>query len=85
MSLYICPVCRKPLQKGEKFYICSQNHSYDIASSGYVNLLLANRKHSAYPEDDKWNTPQDEVARLKGLNKLVTQIAFNIHVYKKHR
>lgn len=52
MSLFTCPVCGKPLQKDNNVYVCIKKHSYDIASSGYVNLLLANRKHSANPGDD---------------------------------
>ncbi|MEK7545148.1 MAG: putative RNA methyltransferase [Patescibacteria group bacterium] len=48
-----CPVCQSPLEKVEKQYVCSQNHSFDISREGYVNLLLANQKKSKEPGDGK--------------------------------
>ena len=39
MSVYICPVCEKPLYTSDKTMRCENNHSYDISSKGYVNLL----------------------------------------------
>jgi len=51
--VWICPVCRKPLLIREGSFQCINRHSYDISSYGYVNLLLANRKHSRVPGDSK--------------------------------
>ena len=28
---FICPVCKKPLVKNEKSYICENGHNFDIA------------------------------------------------------
>ena len=53
MPNFICPVCSQPLIKKEKSYICKNRHTFDISSKGYVNLLPANKKHSAAPGDDK--------------------------------
>ena len=39
MNYFICPVCRKELELHEKSYICSNNHCFDKAKSGYVNLF----------------------------------------------
>ena len=39
MSLLCCPVCGGALEQGEKTYRCGRGHSFDRASSGYVNLL----------------------------------------------
>ncbi|MBR6921746.1 MAG: methyltransferase domain-containing protein [Clostridia bacterium] len=39
MSVYICPVCGKPLNRVDKTMRCENNHSYDISAKGYVNLL----------------------------------------------
>ncbi len=52
-SILKCPVCNLCLKKREKQYICTNNHSYDIASSGYINLLLANQKNAKEPGDSK--------------------------------
>ncbi|MBR6957002.1 MAG: methyltransferase domain-containing protein, partial [Erysipelotrichaceae bacterium] len=49
--ILLCPKCYKPLKKEEKVYRCENGHSYDIAREGYVNLVLANQKHSANPGD----------------------------------
>lgn len=37
--MYICPICNEKLKRHEKYYICKNKHSFDIASKGYVNLL----------------------------------------------
>ncbi|MCB2299720.1 putative RNA methyltransferase [Clostridium tagluense] len=52
-SILKCPVCNLCLKKHEKQYICTNNHSYDIASKGYINLLLANQKNTKEPGDSK--------------------------------
>lgn len=48
-----CPKCGLPLSAEGNGCQCSQGHRYDFARSGYVNLLLANGKHSQQPGDDK--------------------------------
>lgn len=35
----ICPVCKKNLILEEKTYKCSNNHCFDLAKKGYLNLL----------------------------------------------
>ena len=37
----LCPKCNKELIKVDRSYKCPNNHSYDIAKEGYVNLLLS--------------------------------------------
>lgn len=49
----LCPICKQPLYKFEKTYSCKSNHSYDISSSGYTNLLPCNKKKSLEPGDNK--------------------------------
>ena len=53
MSLFICPVCRKPLSVIGRSYKCENGHCFDIASEGDANLLPANKKNSKIPGDDK--------------------------------
>ena len=53
MSLFKCPVCQKELIKKDHCYQCENKHNYDLAAKGYVNLLLANQKHSVDPGDCK--------------------------------
>jgi len=50
-SILQCPVCGKPLLLSADGYQCSANHAFDAAKQGYVNLLLANKKHSREPGD----------------------------------
>ena len=52
-SIFICPICGKPLSREETRLVCSAGHSFDLASEGYVHLLPANRMHSRLPGDDK--------------------------------
>ena len=35
----LCPVCGKALKLVDRSYICENRHCYDVAKSGYVNLL----------------------------------------------
>jgi 23S rRNA (guanine745-N1)-methyltransferase len=52
-SVLKCPVCDLSLKRHEKQYVCLNNHSYDIASKGHINLLLANQKKTKDPGDSK--------------------------------
>ncbi|MDQ8038411.1 MAG: methyltransferase domain-containing protein [Pedobacter sp.] len=47
-----CPLCREPLQAGEKTASCSHGHSFDRAREGYFNLLPVQKKNSLDPGDD---------------------------------
>lgn len=53
MSLFCCPICGGPLERGPSAYSCPAGHSFDLAREGYVHLLPANRMHSKMPGDDK--------------------------------
>ena len=48
-----CPVCSKTLTVQGSSYVCDNKHTFDIASKGYVNLLLSNQKNSKEPGDNK--------------------------------
>lgn len=50
---YICPICHHNLTLNERSYRCPQNHSFDLAKEGYVNLLPVQFKHSKNPGDNK--------------------------------
>lgn len=49
----ICPLCGQRLRREEKQYRCQENHSFDIARQGYVNLLTVQQKHSLSPGDTR--------------------------------
>lgn len=53
MTGFICPVCREQLRCSERVYICKNNHSFDIAKSGYVNLLCSSKSSKKRHGDDK--------------------------------
>lgn len=52
-TVFICPICKEKLNIKDRAYICQNNHSFDIAKQGYVNLLPVNKKHSDNPGDSK--------------------------------
>src|SRR5690606_39275610 len=65
MNLLMCPVCREALALEGKTWRCkSNNHSYDIAKQGYVNLHVVQHKHSKNPGD----TPESVQARRSFLS-----------------
>jgi 23S rRNA (guanine745-N1)-methyltransferase len=47
----LCPLCRQVLDRQPKAWRCPQNHSFDVAREGYVNLLPVQHKHSREPGD----------------------------------
>ncbi len=51
MGIFLCPVCGELLEISGKSYVCKNRHSFDIAKSGYVNLLLS--RHGAVHGDNK--------------------------------
>jgi len=53
IAQYICPICKKSLVLNNKSYRCENNHSFDQAKEGYVNLLPVQHKHSKDPGDNK--------------------------------
>ena len=52
-TLFQCPNCKKPLNKGQKQYFCPNGHSFDIAKQGHVNLLLSSHIGTGKPGDSK--------------------------------
>ena len=55
MSHFICPICGNKLNKSTdgKRLFCDNNHSFDIAKSGYVNLLMSQQPKAGHHGDDK--------------------------------
>ncbi|HEY7188656.1 MAG TPA: methyltransferase domain-containing protein, partial [Vicinamibacterales bacterium] len=45
--------CGLPLERRERTYSCARGHSYDIARSGYVNLLQPQDRRSRHAGDSK--------------------------------
>lgn len=50
--LFTCPACKQTLHRDNTNYACANNHRFDAAKEGYVNLLLAQKKRSKNPGDD---------------------------------
>ena len=49
----LCPICGEQLNLTDRQYRCIQNHSFDLARQGYVNLLVVQQKHSLNPGDTR--------------------------------
>lgn len=49
----ICPLCHCYLNKVNNSLKCESNHSFDISSTGYVNLLKPGKKNNARAGDSK--------------------------------
>ena len=52
---YLCPVCSAALlpAPSAKNFICQNNHCFDLAKEGYLNLLPVQHKGSGQPGDNK--------------------------------
>jgi 23S rRNA (guanine745-N1)-methyltransferase len=51
-SILSCPACGEVLTLREKDAVCPKQHAFDRARTGYLNLLLSNKKQSAEPGDN---------------------------------
>ncbi|MBX2859341.1 MAG: methyltransferase domain-containing protein [Cellvibrionaceae bacterium] len=51
--IWRCPKCCSALQLAGRSLICDNRHAYDIARQGYCNLLLADKKNSRQPGDNR--------------------------------
>lgn len=52
-SQLACPVCAEALTSDDnQHWQCGNQHSFDRARQGYLNLLLAHKKRSRAPGDD---------------------------------
>jgi 23S rRNA (guanine745-N1)-methyltransferase len=62
--MLLCPVrdCRLPLQREARRLFCARNHSFDVARSGYINLLQ--------PQDKRSKQPGDTAAAITGRRRL---------------
>ncbi len=52
-SPLICPVCKAALLLEGRTARCANNHCFDLAKEGYLNLLLSHQRRSKTPGDDK--------------------------------
>ncbi len=50
---YQCPLCQLPLSLNQRTFRCDNNHQFDMAKEGYVNLMPAQHKRSKDPGDNK--------------------------------
>jgi 23S rRNA (guanine745-N1)-methyltransferase len=64
-SCLACTVrsCGLPLARRERTFACAAGHSYDVARSGYVNLLQ--------PQDRRSSTPGDSTAVVEARSSLL--------------
>jgi 23S rRNA (guanine745-N1)-methyltransferase len=65
LTLLICPVrdCGEPLERWERALICPRGHSFDLARSGYANLLQ--------PQDRRSKVPGDSLAAVEARRRLL--------------
>jgi 23S rRNA (guanine745-N1)-methyltransferase len=69
--MLLCPVreCRLALVRDQKRFVCANGHSFDVARSGYVNLLQPQERRSKNPGD----TPEAVAARRRLHTRGVTE------------
>jgi 23S rRNA (guanine745-N1)-methyltransferase len=62
--MLLCSVrdCRLPLVREQRRVVCARGHSFDIARSGYINLLQ--------PQDRRSRTPGDTAAAVEARRRL---------------
>ncbi|MBD3584553.1 methyltransferase domain-containing protein [Salinimonas sp. HHU 13199] len=84
--MWQCPLCQQPLQLTEKFWHCENNHTFDKAKSGYMNLLPVQSKNSKQPGDDKLMlAARREFHSTGGYAPLMAELAEQIRKETSHK
>lgn len=52
MSVWSCPICKGSMHQETRMFRCISGHTFDIAKSGYVNLLPVQKKKTKNPGDN---------------------------------
>lgn len=50
--MYICPVCKNNLTLKNGYFLCKNNHTFDISKNGYVNLLTTKGRNPKLAGDN---------------------------------
>ncbi len=74
MFSFICPVCGEKLEKAEKTYFCKNKHCFDIAKSGYVNLLMSSQKDKQHGDDKEMVRARADFLNLGFYDKLSEKV-----------
>jgi 23S rRNA (guanine745-N1)-methyltransferase len=53
MTPFICPLCQASFNQINNTQVCENNHHFDIAKEGYLNLLPVQSKSSKNPGDNQ--------------------------------
>ena len=55
VATLLCPVrsCGAPLERRDRSLLCPRGHAFDVARSGYVNLLQPQDRRSRHPGDPR--------------------------------
>ena len=51
--MFLCPICKNSLTKSDNSLKCEKGHSFDFASSGYINLLNPGKMNNKKAGDSK--------------------------------
>lgn len=82
-TLFTCPVCKSILTENEKSFTCPNNHNFDKAKQGYVNLLNSSKQgnhgddklmvkaRQSFLEKGYYSPMRDKVNEIIGKNNLL--------------
>ena len=83
MSFFICPVCNSFLLEHESKFCCENNHCFDKAKQGYVNLLMSQQSSLKRHGDDKLMVKSRRDFLDNGYySKLCDEICSSINMFK---
>ncbi len=65
--------CRQPLMRESQRFVCNRGHSYDVARSGYVNLLQPQDRRSREPGDARATVEARVALEESGIGAALTR------------
>ena len=66
--------CGVPLARRERTFVCSGGHSFDVARSGYINLLQPQDRRSAHAGDSKAAVEARAALELAGIGRALVDL-----------
>lgn len=73
--MYICPKCKLPLERNRNTLLCQSNHCYDVASQGYVNLILGSKNTSKHGDNKEMIIARRAFLGLGHYKPIITELS----------
>ncbi len=83
MEILSCPVCKQELKRENRIYKCENNHCFDIAKEGYVNLNSKNKSGDSTGDNKEMAAARRDFLNKGYFNSLANTVLSCANKYSK--